>query len=236
MLLPRNNHLEIQRVPGGQIPDKSAVFVDYVAMLPGTYKYDVNFQSVSASVSLFSRLAEVYFKWANQGYANLQVADYLTLNYFTQTTLGCRLEYKFLSGGVEYENYASTIVPYRLMRYWLQAQGSIINKITYSLNGTMRDYNLTAENTRQQFIDVIGNIGFQFNPQSNISLEIAYRKQVGQQIDLDLLTARAQYTLLFRQMYVKVGLNLYERDYLHERTNFIGGFVQIVRNFNWHRK
>jgi len=236
ILIPRSNYLEIQRMPGGQIPNKGIVFVDYIAMLPGSYKYDVNFMSATASVSLFNRLVEVYFKWSNQGYSNLDTAEYLTLNYFTQTTYGCRLEYRFASGGAEFENYQSSIIPYRLVRYWLQLQGTLLNRITFSLNGNWRDYDLIAENTRQQFIDVIGNVGYQINPQNNINLELAYRKQVGQQIDLDLLIGRLQFSTVFRQIYLKIGIQLYERDYLHERTNFIGGFFQIVRSFNWHKK
>ncbi|MEI7982768.1 MAG: hypothetical protein WCI71_14040 [Bacteroidota bacterium] len=236
ILIPRSVYLEIQRMPGGQIPNKGSVYVDYVAILPGSYQYDVNFQSVSASVSLLNRLVELYFRFANQGYANLQTADYLTLNYFTQTTYGCRLEYKFASGGVEYENYQSSIVPYKLIHYWVQLQGNIGNRILCSLNGNMRDYNLVADNTRQQFIDLTANVGYQFSPQTNVSVEFGYRKQVGQQIDLNLVIGRAQFTTVFRQIFFKVGLDLYGRDYLHEKTNYIGGFIQIVRNFNWHRK
>ncbi|MCK9422381.1 MAG: hypothetical protein M0Q38_07270 [Bacteroidales bacterium] len=236
VLIQRNTFLEIQRMPGGQIPNKGSVYVDYVAMLPGSYQYDVNFQCINASVSFFNRLFEIYFKWADQGYSNLTTAEYLTLNYFTQTTYGCRLEYKFASGGVEFENYQSTIVPYRLIRYWAQLQGNLGYKVTISLSGNMRDYNLTAENTRQQFIDVTGNVGYQFAHQSTLSVEFGYRKQIGQQIDLNLLTGRVQFTTLFRQIFFKVGVEVFRRDYLHEQTNYVGGFIQIVRNFNWYRK
>ncbi len=236
VLIQRNNYIEIQRMPGGQIPDKSTINVDYVAMLPGAYKYDVNFQCVTASVSLYNRLVEVYFKLANQGYNKLETTEFLTLNYFTQSVYGCRLEYSFASGGAEFENYQSSIVPYRLIRYWLQVQGNIVNKITFSVSGNWRNYNLIAENNHQQFIDVIGNMGYQLNPQTTISLEIGYRKQVGQQMDLNLVTGRLQFNTVFRQIYIKVGLELYSRDYLDERTNFYGGFIRVVRNFNWHKK
>jgi hypothetical protein len=100
----------------------------------------------------------------------------------------------------------------------------------------MRSYDLTADNTRQQFIDMIGNLGYQISPQTNISVELGYRKQVGQQIGLDLLTSRIQFATVFRQISVKVGFDVYQRDYLNERTHYLGGFIQIVRNFNWYRK
>lgn len=236
VLLVRNDYLEIQRVPGGQIPDKSTVYVDYLVMLPGSYKYDVTFKRISASVSLFGRLLEVYFKLGNQTYSGQSTTDYLTLNYFTQTDYGFKLEYKFASGGAEYEQYKSTIVPYNLLRYWLQVQGIIASKVSYSLSGNMRSYDLTADNTRQQFIDMIGNLGYQISPQTNVSVELGYRKQVGQQIGLDLLTGKIQFATVFRQISIKVGMDVYQRDYLHERTNYLGGFIQITRNFNWTRK
>jgi hypothetical protein len=149
---------------------------------------------------------------------------------------GGRLEYKFISGGAEYEQYKSTIVPYNLVRYWLQIQGILAKKISYSLSGNIRDYNLTADATRQQFIDMIGNVGYQISPQTSASVEFGYRKQVGQQIGLNLLTSRIQFATVFRQISIKVGFDVYQRDYLNERTHFLGGFIQIIRNFNWYRK
>ncbi|MEI6455628.1 MAG: hypothetical protein WCO93_05015 [bacterium] len=236
LLIQRNDFLEIQRIPGGQIPNNGKVYADYISMQPGSYRYDVLFNNLNASISLWNRLVEVYYRFAKQDYFNLVTAEYLTLNYFTQQIAGCRLEYRFANGGVEYENYNSSIIPYRMMKYYVALQGNIKGRFTFSLNGNLRQYNMLEDNTRQTYADIIGAVGYNFGPQTRVSLEVGYRKQVGKEIDLNLLTARTEFTTVFRQVFFKIGFEIYGRDYLSERTNFFGGYVQIVRNFNWHKK
>ncbi len=236
VLITRGDYLEIQRIPGGQIPNSGKVYADYISMQPGSYRYDVLFNNFNASVTLWNRLVEVYYRFSNQDYLNLVTAEYLTLNYFTQQVAGARLEYKFASGGVEYESYNSSIIPYRMMRYYVALQGNIRGKLTFTLNGNLRQYTMLQDNTKQIYADILGSAGYNFSPQTKISLEVGYRKQVGAQIDLNLLTARTEFTTIFRQVFVRIGVEIYGRDYLSERTNFFGGYVQLVRNFNWHKK
>jgi len=235
LLIPRNDFLEVQRVPGGQIPNKGKIYVDYITMQPGSYQYNVSFNNINASVILFNRLLEVYYRFSRQDYFNLKTTEYMTLNYFTQNVVGCRLEFKFASGGVEYETYNSTIIPYQTTRYYIVLQGNINDKLTFSLNGNMRQYKMLNDGTSQTYLDVTGIAGYNISPQTNINLELGYRKQVGQQMDLNLLTARAGFSTVFRQVFIKIGLEVYGRDYLSERTNFLGGYIQIVRNFSWHK-
>ena len=233
LLMERNNYLEIQRVPGGQIPNNTAVYIDYYSMLPGSYQYDVNFHSFNADIILFGRIVELYFRFGNQDYHNLKTAEYLTLNYLNQKIYGCRLEYKFASGGVEYETYASSIIPYRMFRYYAQLQGTFRNKLSFAMNGNIRRYRMLYEASNQTYIDITGKIGYMFTSQTNLSFEAGYRKQVGQGIDLDLLTARGEFTTVFRQIMIKVGVEMYQRDYLQENTGLMGGYIRIVRSFNW---
>lgn len=236
LIIPRSDFLEIQRIPGGQIPNKGKVYVDYISMQPGAYQYDVSFNNINAGITLFNRLLEVYYRFSQQDYFNLRTTEFLTLNYFTQNVVGCRLEFRFASGGAEYETYNSSVIPYRSMRYFVTFQGNIKSKMTFSLNGNMRQYKMLNDSTNQTYLDVIGSAGYNFSPKTSVNLELAYRKQVGQQMDLDLLTARAEFSTVFRQVFVKIGMEIYGRNYLNERTNFLGGYIQIVRNFNWYKK
>ena len=236
ILIQRGDYVEIQRVPGGQIPNSSAVYADYVAMQPGSYKYDADNHQFSAGVVLFNRILELYYRFGKQDYFNLQTTEFLILNYFTQHTVGCRLEYKFASGGVEYESYQSNIIPYRLLHYYAVLQGNIRSKLQFSLNGNVRDYRMISEGEDQLYIDITGKAGYMLGRQSGVSLEFGYRRQVGQGIDLNLLMGRAEFTTMFRQFQVHIGLEAYGRDYLHENTSFIGANLRIVRTFNWHRR
>jgi hypothetical protein len=235
ILISRNNYLEIQRIPGGQITNNTMVYLDYTYMPPGTYQFDATYRQFTANVILFNNLVEVYFKYAKQNYSNLVSEEYLTLNYFTQIINGCRLEYKAVSGGIEYESYKSTIIPYHLLRYYLVLQGSIHEKVLYSLNANVRSYRMMDDNSYQKYYDLTGNIAYSFSPRSKLNLEFGYRKQVGNEIDLDLLTGKAEYTTVYRQMFFTVGMQVYQRIYLNEKTNFIGGYFEIIRKFSWNR-
>jgi hypothetical protein len=236
VLIERNKYLEIQRIPGGQIIDKATVYIDYTSLQPGSYQYDVNFHHFSATVRLFQRLVELYYHLSYQDYHNLKTTEFLTLNYFTQNTVGVRLEYKFASGGIEYETYSSTVVPYRCFRYFFMLQGNVKNRLLYSLNGNVRDLEMLDDNTQQRFVDVSGRLNYFLSPSINIIVEMGYRKQIGEQIDLDLLIARAELLARIRQMSIRIGVETYKRDYLHEKTSLLGGFISIARTFNWNKR
>jgi hypothetical protein len=234
-LIRRNQLLEIQRIPGGQISNNSSVYVDYSYLPPGSYQFNANYRQVAANVVVLNNLIEVYFKLANQDYNNIIAAEMLTLNYFTQTIYGVKLEYKFISGGAEYELYNSSIIPYRLLRYFLVLQGSFKDKFSYSFNGNIRDYYMIHDKTNQQYIDLSGIMSYMIASQTRLNVEFGYRKQVGQEIDLDLLTGKADISTIYRKVNCKIGLQVYRREYLNEKTNFFGGYIEIVRNFNWHK-
>ena len=236
ILIPRNGYLEIQRIPGGQIPNNSTVHVDYTSVQPGSYQYDVNFHFFSASVILFKRIIEFYYRLAYQDYHNLKTTDNLTLNYFKQNIFGLRFEYRFASGGVEYELYNSTIIPYRSIRYYLILQGSCQNRFLYSLNGNMHDFYMLDDHSVQKFIDLTGKISYVVSPHFSINVELGYRKQMGQRIDLDLLIARGEIITSIRQISFRIGAETYKRDYLNEKNNFIGSFLKITRTLNWTKR
>jgi len=235
-LIDRNNFIEIQRIPGGQIANNSTVYIDYVANQPGSYQYDSDFQRFNASIMLFDQLVEVYYRWSKQDYFNLETSDYQTLNYFTQNIVGSRLEYKFASAGVEYEDYASNIIPYRLLRYFVLLQGNYSSRLLFSLNGNLRNYTMIDDQVNQLYSDLSGDIAYMFTPQTKLNFEVGYRKQVGSGIDLDLLTFRSEFTANYRQLYFRVGVEMYRRFYLNEKVNFIGANFEIIRKFDWNRK
>jgi hypothetical protein len=236
LLIDRNSYIEIARVPGGQIAENSTVYVDYNVDQPGSYRYDANVVNFNASILILKNLLEFYYRFSYQDFQNLENTEFLTLNYLRQNVYGARVEYKFASAGAEYESYNSTIIPYRLMRYFILLQGNIKTKVLYSLNANYRMYKMLDDNTMQKYADLAGNVTYITTPQSKITLEIGYRKQVGQGIDLNLLTARAEFTANYRKLYLKAGAEVYKRLYLNDNINFFGVYVELVRSFNWNKK
>ena len=100
-----------------------------------------------------------------------------------------------------------------------------------SLNSDVTDQTLTDTNTEQLYANLFGKVIYQFKPQSKINFDIGYRKQVGEQIDLDLITAKAEFNTVYRNIYMKVGLEVYKRNYVGEELNFRGVYFQIDRKF-----
>ncbi len=234
-LIERNNYKEIQRVPGGQIANNSVVYVDYVANQQGSYQFDSDFQRFTANITLFERLVEVYYRWSNQDYSNIETSDFQMMNYFTQNIVGSRFEYKFASAGVEYDDYESNIIPYRLLRFFALLQGNFKNRLLFSLNGNLRNYKMIDDMTNQQYSDLSGNVAYLFTPQTKLNVELGYRKQIGSGIDLDFLTFRSEFTANYRQLFFKVGVEFYQRNYLNEEVNFVGANIEVIRKFNWYR-
>jgi hypothetical protein len=234
-LIARNSYLEITRVPGGQIAEGAAVFVDYTVNQPGSYRYDANIVNFNASVLILKNLLEFYYRFAYQDFQNMENTEFLTLNYITQNIYGARVEYKFASAGAEYESYNSTVIPYRLMRYYVLLQGNIKTKVLYSANANYREYKMLDDNTIQKYADFAGNITYMTSPQTKVTFEIGYRKQVGKGIDLNLLTARTEFTANYRKLYLKAGVQVYKRLYLNDNINFFGAYFEVVRSFNWNK-
>ncbi|MCF6346716.1 MAG: hypothetical protein L3J20_00250 [Flavobacteriaceae bacterium] len=232
ILIERNEFLEIQRIPGGQIANNATVLIDYGAIQPLSYQFNAINNFFGARISLFKNKIEFYYNISKQDYIDPVNVDFLTLNYFNKNVYGSRFRYDFISGGIEHDNYRSTVIPYRLTRYYLVLQGKIKEKLYYTLNGDFRNYHMIVEEgLKQKYYSVSGNISYNFNPKTKLSLETAYRKQEGEAIDLDLLTARLELTTRFRQLYVTAGFELYENELFNEKMNFKKVTIQISRKF-----
>ena len=153
------------------------------------------------------------------------------MNYYTQNIIGTRFRYKILSGGLEYDHYNSEIIPYKMWRYYLRMQGKFREKFMYTLNANFRDYRVINDNLNQKFADISSRLAYNLNPRSKINIEASYRNQSGREIDLDLFTLRTEYSAMVRQMYFKLGVEMYNRNYLSERVEFMGGYIKVARRF-----
>ncbi|NOZ45209.1 MAG: hypothetical protein GXO79_00350 [Chlorobi bacterium] len=231
ILIVHNNFIEIQRLPGGQIVNGSTIYIDYQATYPGSYNYLAGNQAFSASIYLFNRLIEVYYRFIKQDYQKLKSTDFLVLNYFNQNIYGAKFKIGFLNTGFEFDNYQSSIIPYKMKKAFLQVQGSIQKKIRYSINGNIRDYYLTDEKARQQYADIFGKLAYKINTATKVNIELGYRKQIGSGIDLNLLNSRNEITTVYRKLYFTLGFDIYRRDYLDEIINYIGVDFKIIRKF-----
>jgi hypothetical protein len=227
----RNNFIEIQRVPGGQIADSQAITADYTATQPGSYSFEADNNTFSSSIQLFKKLIEIYYRGSVQDYRKQVETEFLTLNYYTQNVYGGRIDIGFAGFGAEYDNYRSNIVPYKRYRYYIDLNWSIRSKFLVSVNGNIMDYKLIDNDVNQLHSNITGKITYNLTYRTRIDLEAGYLKQTGRNIDLDLLTSKLEISTSFRQLYLKGGVEMYRRHYLKSDFAFVGTFVEMVRKF-----
>lgn len=231
ILIERGSYLEIQRLPGGLIPNMGAVHIDYTFLQPGSFSYGANNNYFSASVILFQRLIELYYRYSVQNYPKVNQGDFLTLNYYRQHIYGVRLDVGFARAGVEADLYNSNIVPYRMIRYYLDVNWNFRSSLLLTLNGNIRDYRMIADEVNQLYANLSGKIVYRIGPRMRVSLESGYLNQRGTNIDLNLLTARAEFLSTFNKLQLRVGMEMYRRLYLNSEFDFNGAYIQLTRRF-----
>lgn len=232
LLIERNEFLEIQRIPGGQIVNNETVYVTYTAIQPSSYTYESVNNYFNATISLFQNKIVFYHKTAEQDYINPINVENYTLNYFNQKVYGSRFNFNFISGGIEKDTYKSTIIPYRLTKYYLILQGSIKEKLFFTFNGTIRDYQMIVEEgTKQKYSNISGNISCFVSQNTKINFEGSYIKQEGEGVDLDLVTARLALTTRFRQLFLTTAFDLYKSELFNEKMDFNRFTIRLSRKF-----
>ena len=231
ILIPRASYLEIQRIPGGQIPDRGSVYLDYTYRQPGTFSYGSNNNYFSASVQLLNRLLELYYHFAVQDYPKVVDGDLLTLNYYHQHVYGVRLDLGVARAGIESDLYRSSIIPYRMWRYYLDLNWNLRSRLLLTVNGNVRDYKMIADEVDQLYANASGKITYVIRPNIRWSLSGGYLRQRGRNIDLDLLTSRTELTSVFRKLYLSIGLEMYRRMYRESQFIFNGAYIELTRKF-----
>ena len=232
ILIERAYYIEIQRLPGGQIPNNETVYIDYTALQISSYQYDAAYNMLSARILLFKNLIEFFYTISSVDYINLINTDNLSLNKFDRNVLGAKVDFGIFRLGFEFDKYNSNIIPYQMYRAYLLAQKSFYNKVVFSLNGNIRNYEKTVENIPQQFADVSGKLAYKLGSNTRISVDASYRYQHGDGIELDLLTSRAELATVYAKMTMKIGADIYIRDHLDEKINFNSFYFKLIRNFN----
>jgi hypothetical protein len=227
----RNNYVEIQRIPGGQILNNQIVSVSYTAIQPGSYSYIADNNSFSSGILLFGKFLEIYYKSSVQDYKDLVATEFLTLNYFDQHIEGFRIDLGFGGAGIEYDEYNSNIIPYKRYRYFIDLNIQIRSKFLFALNGNLFDYRVIDDEVNQIHANISGKVSYLISSRTRIDFDAGYLRQRGKNIDLDLITSKLEFSTSFRQLYFKGGLEMYRRHYLNSDYDFAGTFLELVRKF-----
>ena len=231
LLIRRADYIEIQRLPGGQIPDGGTVYVDYIATQLRSYKFDTWNNNFSANLAFFNNLIEFYFRYFDQDYSSIENPNESVLKYITQHTYGIRSSVGFLSAGFEYENYNSNIIPFRSTRYFISLTRQFFNRLNGILSFNSRNYKYTFNQESQKFNDLTGRFLYQISRSWQFKLDGGYRFQQGRGIDLNLTTFRAELLTSWHKLTFAAGVDYYQRDFSGEKLRYNGSYLRITRNF-----
>jgi hypothetical protein len=153
------------------------------------------------------------------------------MDMYTQNVYGGRFYFKSITGGVEFDNYSSSIIPYQRINYYLSFNLNLSSKILVSLNSSLRDYKLIGTDVDHQYTNISGRIAYSITSKSKINLQTGYLSQKGKSIDLQLLTGQLEYIARMRKFYFKTGLNLYNRAYSNSSIFYFRTYIQLTRKF-----
>jgi hypothetical protein len=119
LLIPRDRLTQIQRVPGGFIPDGGAVLVDYRSGLQASSAFVTVEQRYGARLDLPGRLLSLYIrlhKLDNQG------DPLLLLQEIDDLVVGAEGRWRWLRAGIEYQDFDTNLTPYKIWRLFQSLQ------------------------------------------------------------------------------------------------------------------
>ena len=231
ILIPRDVFVEIKRLTGGQIEPGATVVVDYYVSQTPIEKYDNIRNAYSAGISLFDGFLELYGRWVDQDFENVEITDSQLLKTISQRTVGSRLSYGFLTLGYERDEFASNIIPYDSEKYFASLSGILNSKFSFSVNGNLRTLKLKQDAEKQSFKDISLRLSYYFTRNIKLNVNGGYRRQRGRQIDLDLLSFRGELVSRFRQVFISAGAEAFKRDFIGENVDYGNFFLRVERRF-----
>lgn len=231
VLIKRGDFIEIQRLPGGQIANRSRVYLDYEAESQSSYSFNSFSHIFETRVSLFDRFFDAYIKILENNFSNVNATESRILKESHQKVAGIEVREGAFSGGIEADFYNSNIVPYNSYRIYMNYSGEIINNLIFSAIGNFQYYHLTQDNEYQKFADLSGKIEYSLADWSRINFEASYRYQQGRGLGMDLYNVKAEYMLNILKVYMTFGIEAFHRSYIGTRSDFMNAYVRIERRF-----
>jgi hypothetical protein len=228
-LIPLGDYLVIQRVPGGNIPNGTSVYVDYSAREQDSFGFDMNSNNASANVALFKQMFEIYFRYFNQDYSRLHITDERILKTALQRIYGVRFNYGLLTAAWEWDDYKSNILPYTARQYQVGLNAAASAQLNASLSGNWRDVEIHQLGEKQKIADLSMQMSYRVSQQSRLNLEGGYRFQQGRGLDLKLGSLRGEYLVGYRQVSLAAGVEVYRRNFSGETINYNGVYLRLDR-------
>ena len=231
LVIERDSFIEIQRLPGGRIPNGATILVDYSAQQPIDYNYTLRGKNYSASLNLFNNFLHLYYRRNKNDFSNTDPLLLRILKWTDQQVVGAEVSIKRFKTGIENDDFKTNIVPYKARRYFTSISGKWGHDLSFILTANYRDYKLIQENEKQTFADGTTRIIYQFLRRTRMELTASYRKQIGRGLNLELWNGHFEWQTQLRSTWFKLGLEFYRRNFEGEKINYSNAYFRIERKF-----
>lgn len=235
ILIQRGVNIEVQRLVGSTIPNNSTVLIDYNTFQNASYDFDGKGNEFGTTLNLFDNFLFLEYKYARKKYTlNFGNEDELGLNTFTKNTYGAYLNYKIYRGGIIYEDYDSTVLPFRLWRYYLNISKSFSNKIRLNVDARIDDYTkYFTEGDTNKLSTLSSDLAYNLNYRTRLVFNLSYSEQEGDLQNYKLISGRGEIIKKINQLEFSLSIKYFNRRVPNQESSsqFLGANLRIQRNF-----
>lgn len=231
ILIQRDLYIEIVRLMGGTLQNKSVVFIDYSYEKAGLFKSTGIGNTISAQVQLFGNLLSLFYSFSKQNYYNVTQSDLQILNYFIRHNAGIGINYKFMRGGIFYDYNRSSIMPYQSIRYNIEGHKSY-QKLDFTLSGNLSDMQMDKEVERRQNMDFSAQLSYVFFQNIGTSAHYSYATSKGRGQNVDVQSAGINLNGRINMLSISCWTNFYFKRLSNNRSVYNGTYIQLTRYFN----
>ncbi|WP_242084875.1 hypothetical protein [Aestuariivivens sediminis] len=235
ILIQRGINIEIQRLVGSTILNNTAVLIDYNTLQNASYDFSGKGNEFGTALQIFDNLLLLEYKYAKKNYIiNSGNENELGLNNFIFNSYGAHLNYNIYRGGVVYEDNASTVLPYKLWRYYFNASKSFSRKMRINFDARIDDYTkYFNEGDSNKLSTLSSDIAYNINYRTRLVFNVSYAEQKGDLQNYQLISGRGEIRKIINQLEFSLSVKYFNRKVpnLVGSSNFLGVNFRIQRNF-----
>jgi hypothetical protein len=230
-IIQRGTITEIQRVVGGSIPNGGAVLISYTAINQESGTFTTRQGYYRFRIALLEQLLAIY--------GHLRIVDHadeglLILEELTESVIGIESSWKWFNIGMEYENYDSSLLPTKTLRFFQNANfnPSWRSALRLSLEQSKVTYTQTDEEVWRFFNTLAYQI--QVTPKLSWKLDgstYSERRENSVTTERDLLAANTDLDYRIGKTLFTVTYEYRIDDYLNETRRRQTAYLKVRRNF-----
>jgi len=153
------------------------------------------------------------------------------INPIDQKTFGLQLSYNSFNGGLEFESYQSSIMPYSSGRLFLKYSDNLMSNMVLSLTTNYQDYYYTETKEENRMLDLSSRLAYRLGGRTSINFEGSYVNQTVRDIYMGYVNIKAEYTMNISQIELTAGFDSFNRLMDKEKINWTSIYFKVERRF-----